>query len=381
MLSRTKLKELALKTPPSRDRFIDFVRAFSIVVVVIGHWMSILIVRSDTGVDFRNAVGAIPGMWALTWILQVMPLFFFVGGFSNFVTLRSFRKKGKSFGAFIRTRAIRLFKPTLIFLVIWLIPFLTIILFFREHVWLVKTSIVIISPLWFLAVYIGIVLFSPIMYWLHLRLRLLIPILLLMLVILVDLLRFAFGVPFIHWLNIAFVWFFIHQMGFFYADRSLLQAPRWLHAVMAIGGLAGLTILTNIGIYPRSMVGTGFEELSNMSPPTVCIIILTFWFIGLFLLLRDRLSRWLSGERPWMSVIAANTMIMTLYLWHLLAYAIAYIVLHPIGLGRGIENKALWWLERPIWIIIPALILAIFAAIFGRFEHVRKKQVRVGKRG
>ncbi len=374
MLSSAKLKEIALKTPPTRDRFIDFVRAFSIVVVVVGHWMSILIIRANGRVDFRNAVGAIPGMWVITWILQVMPLFFFVGGFSNFVTLRSFRKKGKSIGAFFHTRAARLLKPTIIFLAIWLLPFLTILLFWGEKAWLVKTTILLISPLWFLAVYIGIVLLSPLMYWLHLRLRLLVPILLFVFVFLVDLFRFAFGIPFIHWINIAFVWLFIHQMGFFYADGSFLRAPRWIHGIMTFGGLAVLIILTHIGVYPKSMVGTGFEELSNMNPPTICILILTFWLIGAAMLLRGRLSRWLSRIYPWMTIIAANTMIMTLFLWHLLAYTIAYLLLSPFGLGRGIDNKAMWWLERPVWIIVPALVLAVFVAIFGRFERVKKKR-------
>ena len=67
-------------------------------------------------------------------------------------------------------------------------------------------------------------------------------------------------------------------------------------------------------------------------------------------------------------------MIMTLYLWHLLAYAIAYLLLSPLGIGRSIDNKALWWLERPLWIIAPALVLAVFVAIFGRFERVRKRR-------
>ena len=31
--------QLAAATPPSRDRFVDLVRAVSIVAVVLGHWL------------------------------------------------------------------------------------------------------------------------------------------------------------------------------------------------------------------------------------------------------------------------------------------------------------------------------------------------------
>jgi len=135
-----------------------------------------------------------------------------------------------------------------------------------------------------------------------------------------------------------------------------------------------LIILTNIGVYPKSMVGTGFEKLSNMNPPTICIIVLSCWLIGAAMLLRNRVNRWLSRLRPWMTVIAANTMIMTIYLWHLTAFAIAYLLLFPIGLGREIDNKLFWLLQRPVWIIVPGIILAGLVAIFGRFERpVRQK--------
>jgi hypothetical protein len=38
------------------------------------------------------------------------------------------------------------------------------------------------------------------------------------------------------------------------------------------------------------------------------------------MLFREPVQRWLAGVRPWMSVIAANGIIMTFFLWHLTAY-------------------------------------------------------------
>jgi hypothetical protein len=61
--------------PASRDRYVDFLRAFAIVMVVIGHWLAVMI-------NFRN--GRLGGSrcsrsaWThwLTWLFQVMGIFF-----------------------------------------------------------------------------------------------------------------------------------------------------------------------------------------------------------------------------------------------------------------------------------------------------------------
>jgi hypothetical protein len=106
-----------------------------------------------------------------------------------------------------------------------------------------------------------------------------------------------------------------------------------------------------------------------MNPPTACLVALTLWLVGLAMLVRAPLSRWLARPRPWMAVIAANGLIMTIFLWHLTAYVLAIIALRPLGLGREADTTATWWLERPIWLVVPALILAVFVVIFGRFER------------
>jgi hypothetical protein len=64
-----------------------------------------------------------------------------------------------------------------------------------------------------------------------------------------------------------------------------------------------------------------------------------------------------------------NAIIMTLFLWHMTAYLIAILALWPVGLGHEQDSTARWWLERPIWIVVPGLILAVIVAVFGRFER------------
>jgi peptidoglycan/LPS O-acetylase OafA/YrhL len=364
--------ELAAKTPRTRDRYVDFLRAFSICAVVFGHWISTVVVLGDNGFMVYNAAGIIPGVWLATWVFQVMPLFFFVGGFSNFVSINSYRRRKKSDIAFIRVRAIRLLKPTVVFLAVWFVIIALIVFVLRDGTHLVRNFRMVFAPLWFLVVFCMMIVLTPIMEGLHRCCRIWILVALFALMIVVDIFRFWSPIPSVSWANVAFVWLFVHQLGFFYADGSLVRAPKWVHVAMTLGGLLSLIILTNIGIYHKSMVGTGFEKTSNMNPPTVPIAILACWLIGVAMLLRNTLIRWLVRLKPWMIVVQANSVIMTMYLWHLTAFAIVFLVLFSLGLAREPAGTLVWWVQRPVWIIGPAIILAGFIKIFARFESLAR---------
>jgi hypothetical protein len=364
--------ELAAKTPTTRDRYVDFLRAFSISVVVIGHWLTAVIIRTDGGIRVFNAIGIIPGLWVTTWVFQVMPLFFFVGGFSNLVTLASIRRRGDSIMTFLRKRATRLLKPTGVFLAIWLLIFVVVSFILKNPLQIARHLPVVLGPLWFLVVYLMVIVVTPVMRELHRSCRIWVLVILMTLIILVDILRFSTKIESVAWANIAFIWLFVHQFGFFYGDGSLVRAPKWVYVVMTLAGLLGLIILTNIGVYPKSMVGTGVDRISNMHPPTLCIAVHSCWLIGAAMLLRNTLNRWLARLRPWMLVITANSVIMTLYLWHITAYAVAFLILSPLGLGQEPVGTPLWWLQRLVWIIGPAIVLAGFIKIFARFERPAK---------
>jgi hypothetical protein len=87
------------------------------------------------------------------------------------------------------------------------------------------------------------------------------------------------------------------------------------------------------------------------------------------MLLRPRLTRWLERARPWKATILVNGVIMTLFLWHMTAYLLVILALWPAGLGREQDTTARWWLERPVWILVPALVLAAIVVLAGRFER------------
>jgi fucose 4-O-acetylase-like acetyltransferase len=384
------LDELVARTPATRDRYVDFLRAFSILVVVVGHWFIGMIAWRDGVIRTTSAIGVTSWAWLVTWVLQVMPIFFFVGGFSNLVTFNSFQRKGESTLAWLRTRVARLLRPSLVFLAVWAV--IQVVLHLSDigkpTKWFLRGmnppgATVPFGPLWFLAVYMAVIIVCPAMIWLHRRFGLAVPVAMVAGAILADGIGFIGGVSEARWANVAFVWLLPHQLGFFYADGRLTALSRRAFAAIALAGLAALVLLTTpwvfgeagerwfpgIGHYPKSLLGTDVEPISNAYPPTICLMAMTLWSIGAVMLFRQPLSGWLQRERPWKSVVLTNSVIMTLFLWHMTAFLIAILLLWPMGLGRTGATSVRWWVERPVWLVVPAIFLVGLIAIFGRFER------------
>ena len=91
---------IAAATPPDRNRYADALRLLAITMVVIGHWLVAAVWHDHGGLQAGSALSLVPGTQWLTWLFQVMPLFFFVGGFANAVAWR--RAGGRRAAAWIR---------------------------------------------------------------------------------------------------------------------------------------------------------------------------------------------------------------------------------------------------------------------------------------
>jgi hypothetical protein len=338
-----------------------------------------------------NAVGITHWLWLATWFLQVMPLFFFVGGFSNLKTYDSARRGGEPTHTWVKTRMMRLIKPSMVFLGVWAVIQVAMHLFNigTEHVFLrgmlPPGATVPFGPLWFLPVYLYVIALAPWMIRLHRRFGVRVPVALVAVAIAVDATAFIGNMHGLRYLNVFIVWLIPHQIGFFYADGRLVRLSKRALWLMALGGLAGLILLTNppiffghgsqffdgIRSYPKSLIGTEAERVANTYPPTIVMVAASFWVIGLALLLRERLTRWLRRAGPWMFTIYINSVIMTLYLWHMTAYLLAILLLWPLGLGQEHATNAAWWLQRIVWEVVPGVILFGLIQIFGKFERVK----------
>ncbi len=71
-----------------RDRTIDALRALSLLVVVVGHAFMALPRWDGQSLRLANTLTGSPRLQALTWVLQLMPLFFFAGGAASASALR-----------------------------------------------------------------------------------------------------------------------------------------------------------------------------------------------------------------------------------------------------------------------------------------------------
>ena len=405
--SKLSLTELAEHTPDTRDRYVDFIRAFSILTVVLGHWFIGVIWWQGGIIKTTNAIGVTSWMWLATWVFQVMPLFFFVGGFSNIVTYESYKRRGLSTGEFLRTRAMRLLKPSFVFLGAWAVAQVGLHLLdigagtgFKlwDDTWFLRGMLppgatVPFGPLWFLPAYLVVILLAPVMIRLHRLFGIWIVVALVSASAAVDVAGFIGGLHGVRYLNVLFIWLLPHQIGFFYGDGRMQQMSKRALAVMAAAGLAGLTLLTNPPIffghgqewfgglhsYPKSLLGTEAEPIANTYPPTLVMVAMCFWAIGVAMLLRKPATRWLErSKRAWMGTIYVNSVIMTLYLWHMTAYLLAILVMWPFGIGHEHDSTAAWWWQRILFEVVPALFLAVLLMVFGRFERPKPRPTPPG---
>ncbi|OBF35958.1 hypothetical protein A5724_15170 [Mycobacterium sp. ACS1612] len=368
------LDALVDATPATRDRVVDFLRAASICVVVVWHWsLSITHWDGDYSLVMPNPIGYVPGKWALTWVLQVMPVFFFVGGYANLAGWEAVRRDGAGAARFLGARMRRLLTPLLPFLAIWLAFDLILQATGRRSV--LEWGIVVFVPLWFIGVYAGVVAAVPVTARLHRAWGWGVLAVLAAAILSADALRLGlgWGEPVLGLAGSACVWLFCHQLGYFWRDGTLPAGGRTMAAIVAAAGFMGLVLLTTFGPYSRSMVAVQGEDTSNMFPTTAPIAALATFQLGLVMLARPRLNAWLQRRGPWRAVVAANGVTLPVFTWHMTALVAFLWLYEQAGFTLSSEPTAAWWLTRPVWIIGPGVLLAgILAALAGSRLIVRR---------
>ncbi|MFI1186915.1 acyltransferase [Streptomyces californicus] len=362
----SRVRELAGATPATRDRYVDLLRVASLAAVVLGHWLMAAVTPDGVG----NLLAVVPALQPLTWLLQVMPVFFFVGGFSHALSYRSLlrgRPEGAGhsvYSAFLRARLQRLLRPTTVFVLVWGAAAL-LVQFLGGGGGLTGVTLrMVTQPLWFIGIYLAMVAFTPPLLRLHERHGWGAFAALAGAAVAVDVLRFAAGVPYVEFLNFAFVWLAVHQLGFLRADGRVHRP-----ALLAGAGLAAACALVAFGPYPLSMVGMPGEKVSNMAPPTLALLAHGLWLVGAVELLRAPAARLLERPRVWRTVVAANGVAMTAFLWHLTAMFGVYGALLALDVPLPAPASAAWWAQVPLRIACAAALTAALVAAFRTFER------------
>jgi len=115
------------------------------------------------------------------------------------------------------------------------------------------------------------------------------------------------------------------------------------------------------------------EKVSNMSPPTLALAACATWLIGLVLVLRGPVTRWLARPGVWRGVVTANGLAMTAFLWHLTAMFAATAL--TMGLPQPAVGSGTWWLVRPLWIGGLLALTAALVLAFRRADRPRAASV------
>jgi hypothetical protein len=348
-----------------RDRVVDLLRAWSILVVVGGHSLMAVVVWREGTPRLGNTLASYAWLQPATWFLQVLPIFFMVGATANAYSWTGAQGRAQPYPTWIWRRVQRLLRPVIPYFVImagigFLIGWLGDP---REAGPLLQLTT---QLLWFLGAYLWVTAATP---W-FVRLRdsdarhALIG--LLGAVAAIDVVRFALDGPAaLGLLNFLIVWMLAGLLGV-HLGRPLSRG----RAVLLVGAsLVANGLLVALADYPVSLVGMPGDEISNMDPPTLVLALHTFTLFGLISLLRPLLTRIAARPRVWRATVAVNMLMMSIYLWHLPVLTALTYAEHALGWERptswmgaiGPEPAAGFWPWTMVHLAV--FVTALFAVL------------------
>lgn len=348
-------RDLAAHTPPTRNRAVDLYRAVAMIVVALGHWLGMVAVVRHGELDGGNLLDVAPGYGWITWIGQVMPLFFFVGGFASATSLRAAERSGTRPVDWVATRLHRMVAPAAALATFWAAALAVGTAVGRPSIVAIG-AIGAAIPLWFLANYAIDTALAPFTFrWFRAR-----PVafvaLLAGLFAGAEACRFA-GVPWIPQLNWVIGWLGFQVAGFAW-QAGLLPTGRRLVG-LAAGCWVAAAAAVAFGPWPAVMLHHGGLDHSPTHPPTTALVLFGLAYSFTAAALAPTVDRWLArSTRAWTLTIAANAVAMSVYLWHMTAAVIVAAGAYALGLLPSAEPAtAAWWLAKLPFLAVNLLVL------------------------
>lgn len=297
-----------------------------------------------------------------------MPVFFLVGGYANGASWEAAQRARKSYREWLHSRIARLCRPVAPLLLFWGAAAAIARAAGVPEEMIRIATITALVPTWFLVVYFLVVILAPSAHAAWQRFGMASFWIPASIAAALDALYFGAEIRAPGWANYFFLWIAVQQLG--YAWRAQRFAARASAAAWCLLGLALLIVMTELGPWPRSLVGVPGEEISNTTPPHLPLLPLAAFQFGAALLLEPALRRWLARPTPWTATVLLNGTIMTLFLWHSGVMMLVYggaIWLGGAGLS-AMPGSAAWWLLRPAWLLAFLAGTCLFWVLFARFE-------------
>ena len=319
--------EIAQRTPADRDRAIDVIRIVSLIGVVAGHTIMATSVIDHGVFRWGNLLTTSVVFQALTWVFQIMPLFFFAGVAATAGSYRS----GMSWGGWLLKRCTRLYRPVFYYLAFWAAALLILKPLLPIHVYEPIAGISI-QLLWFLGAYVMVLAAVPLLARITTVGQLVASVAgTYALVAIVDAIRIndhswsALGcVNFV-------VWLIPGMFGVAYR-RGLLTATNALRLGLAM--LAVNFAMVWVGPYELSLVGIETQHIKNMTPPSLLLAGHAIMMCAFAIAAAPAISRWAARPQVWRLAVIGNTGAMTLYLWHMPALLGMHLAFDLAGLPR-----------------------------------------------
>jgi len=362
-----------------RDLTLDLARVFCVVVVVFVHLALVGVGRNADGSPFFVApTEGTAWINPATWVAEIMPLFFVIGGFAARVGWASTRAKGGGAGDFVRARLRRLARPALPLYTFLALGFGTATLLGVDSALLKAVAIPVGSVLWFLGAFMLVQALAPWMIRLHERAPWLTLWGLLAAALVTDAVRLVVG---IWWLglgrvhpdgygigdelfglpNIAFVWLFCQQLGFAMKDGWFAARSKAQLVGLLVLGYAGVGAMVYFGDYSASM-------LSNQWPPTLPLAALGLAQAALLTLLHRPLTRLMSKRWAQATVFLVGSRLMSIYLWHVpvIVALTGLQLLLPLPMPN--PGSGIWWATRPLMLILVLACVWLISLATARLE-------------
>ena len=370
---------IAAATPADRDRALDGLRALAIAGVVLGHFLVMaLVVGGDGGLRVVSPLVALPGFAPVSWVLQLLGLFFMVGGYTSARGQARAAARGRSYRRWLWDRLLRLARPVFAVAVVLGVALPLLAFAGVPGATLHTTVTLVVQPLWFIAVYAALTALTPAATALCRRFGVLATLPPLALVALVDLLRYG---PWAHAMpaavglvNLLPGWGFGFLLGVAWSQG---RVTRRAAALLTAGGLALAVLLVLAFGYPVSLVGVPGAGRTNAHPPSLLVLAVAAAQCGAAVLLRDRLARLLYRPRLWAAVTLINLCAMSIFCWHqvaLMLLSAGTLALAPGGLPglHTVPTGPGWVGYRLAWLPVHLLVLAALVVWARRYEQPRR---------
>ncbi len=324
------------------------------LAVAFGHWLAMVVVSDDGELVTGNVLEFRPGLSWLSWLLQVMPLFFFVGGFASAASLVSFEGRPQDW---IAARLRRMLAPAVVLAATWVVAIVVATLAGVGGLALAGFGAAAI-PLWFLSNYVIDLVAAPFLFPAFQRSPKKVTAALLGAFATAEALNLA-GVPLLPHINWIIGWLGFQVAGFAWY-LGYLPSPRRLFCLAVAAGAAAVALVT-FGPYAVTMVHfDGVVGLSPTHPPTLALIAYGTATSFAAAALAPRVTAFLERNRTaWTAVIAANGVAMSVYLWHMTAAVIVMAIAEATGLVPEVAPGSTgYWVTKVPMLAASVVVLA-----------------------